>query len=57
VELDDVTSSASAVAVTSVPAAADENFATYMTPLHEEVRDGNNGKVLELLEEGADPCI
>jgi len=57
VELNDVTSSASAVAVTSVPAAADENPATYMTPLHEEVRDGNNGKVLELLEEGADPCI
>jgi hypothetical protein len=28
-----------------------------MTPLHEEVRDGNNDKVLELLEEGADPCI
>ncbi|CAM6014682.1 unnamed protein product [Sphagnum balticum] len=56
-ELNDVTSSASAVAVTSVPAAADENPATYMTPLHEAVRDGNNDKVLELLEEGADPCI
>jgi hypothetical protein len=48
-ELNDVTS--------SVPAAADENPATYMTPLHEAVRDGNNDKVLELLEEGADPCI
>jgi len=56
-ELNDVTSSASAVAVTSVPAAADENPATYMTPLHEAARDGNNDKVLELLEEGADPCI
>jgi len=57
VELNDVTSSATAVAVTSVPAAADENPATYMAPLHEEARDGNNDKVLELLEEGADPCI
>jgi len=56
-KLNDVTSSASAVAVTSVPAAADEDSATYMTPLHEAARDGNNDKVLELLEEGADPCI
>jgi hypothetical protein len=56
-KLYDATSSASAVAVTSVPAAADEDPATYMTPLHEAARDGNNDKVLELLEEGADPCI
>ncbi len=56
-KLNDATSSASAVAVTSVPAAADEDPATYMTPLHEAARDGNNDKVLELLEEGADPCI
>jgi len=56
-KLNDVTSSASAVAVTSVPVAADEDPATYMTPLHEAARDGNSDKVLELLEEGADPCI
>ncbi len=56
-KLNDATSSASAAAVTSVPAAADEDPATYMTPLHEAARDGNNDKVLELLEEGADPCI
>jgi ankyrin repeat protein len=29
----------------------------YMTPLHVAVRDGNNDKVLGLLEEGADSCI
>jgi hypothetical protein len=49
--------SASAVALTSVPPAADEDPVTYMTPLHVAARDENNDKVLELLEKGADPCI
>jgi ankyrin repeat protein len=43
--------------VTSVPPAADEDPVTYMTPLHVAVRDGNNDKVLKLLEKGVDPCI